>query len=118
MPFEVERSALDSGIMVMTLSGTMTMGNQLQQLEWAIEELTKSDRKRIVFDMSHVTYLDSSALGVLVGCHSAVRRSGGQLRLAGVNKRVVSIFQMTGIEGVLSVDPTRDDSVAALAAKP
>src|SRR5579862_8166089 len=34
MPFEVERSALDSGVTVLALSGSMTMGNQLQQLEW------------------------------------------------------------------------------------
>ncbi len=71
MPFEVERSALDSGVTVLALSGTMTMGNQLQELEWAVEELAKTPQTRVVFDMAHITYLDSSALGVLIGCHSA-----------------------------------------------
>jgi anti-anti-sigma factor len=117
MPFDVERSALDSGVTVLALSGTMTMGNQLQELERAVEELTKNDRKKIVIDLSRVTYLDSSALGVLVGCHGTIRKSGGQLRLAGVSNRVVAIFQMTGIDGVLNVDSTRDRSVSALVSR-
>jgi len=112
MPFEVERSALDSGVMVFALSGTMTMGNQLQQLEWAVQELTKNKQNRIVMDMTRITYLDSSAIGILVGCHGTVRDSGGQLRLAGVSDRVGAIFKMTGVDKLLNLDPTRDASVA------
>jgi anti-sigma B factor antagonist len=113
MPFEVERSAHDSGVMVLALSGTMTMGNQLQELEWVVEELAKTPQNRIVFDMARITYLDSSALGVLIGCHSAVHKSGGQLRIAGINNRVGAILKMTGVDTVLRLDPSRDHSVIA-----
>lgn len=116
MPFEVERTALDSGVMVLTLSGSMTMGNQLQQLEWAVQELIAKNQNRIVLDMSNVSYLDSSAIGVLVGCHGSVRQGGGQLRLAGVASRVSTIFEITGVDKVLNVDRTRGDSVTALSA--
>jgi len=116
MPFEVERSVLDSGVMVLALSGSMTMGNQLQQLEWAVQELAKNKQNRIVLDMSGISYLDSAAIGVLVGCHGTVRNSGGQLRLAGVTSRVGAVFKMTGVDKVLTLDPTRDASVSAFAA--
>ena len=72
MPFEVERTALDSGVMVLSLSGSMTMGNQIQQFEWTLQELTKKNQNRIVLDMSKITYVDSSAIGVLVW-HSITR---------------------------------------------
>jgi len=114
MPFEVERSALDSGVTVLALSGTMTMGNQLQELEWAVEELAKTPQNRVVIDMAGITYLDSSALGVLIGCHSAVQKTGGRLRIAGISSRVGAILKMTGVDTVLSLDPTRDHSVTAL----
>lgn len=114
MPFEVERSALDSGVTVLALSGTMTMGNQLQELEWAVEELSRIPQSRVVFDMARITYLDSSALGVLIGCHSIMHKSGGQLRIAGINHRVGAILEMTGVDTVLSLDPSRDHSVTAL----
>jgi anti-sigma B factor antagonist len=114
MPFEVERTALDSGVTILALTGTMTMGNQLQELEWTVEELAKNAQNRIVFDMSRITYLDSSALGVLIGCHSTVQKSGGRLRIAGINDRVGAILKMTGVDTVLNFDATRDLSVAAL----
>jgi anti-anti-sigma factor len=116
MPFEVERTALDSGVTVIALSGTMTMGSQLQQLEGTLQELTKKNQNRIVLDMSKISYIDSSAIGVLIACHSSVRGSGGQLRLAGITSRVGAVLKMSGVDKVLNVDPTRDDSVSALSA--
>jgi anti-sigma B factor antagonist len=114
MPFEVERSALDSGVTILALTGTMTMGNQLQELEWAVDEMAKNAQNLIVLDMTRITYLDSSALGVLIGCHSAVQKSGGRLRIAGINDRVGAILKMTGVDTVLNLDATRDLSVSAL----
>ena len=114
MPFTTNRSALDSGVVVLALSGTMTMGTQLQQFEWAVEELAKNKQNKVVLDMSLVTYLDSSAIGVLVASTVAVRDSGGQLRLAGVTDRVSMIFRMTGIDSVLKIDTTKDEAVSTL----
>jgi anti-sigma B factor antagonist len=116
MPFALERSDLDSGVTVLAVSGAMTMGDQLQALERVILELARTNRNRIVLEMSRISYLDSSAIGVLIGCHGSVRTGGGQLRLAGVPARVREIFKMTGVDKVLNVDATRDDSVAALSA--
>jgi anti-sigma B factor antagonist len=115
MPFETNRTPLDSGVLALTLTGTMTMGTQLQKFEWMVEELTKNQQTRIVVDMSGITYIDSSAIGALVACHSLVKQSGGQFRLAGLNARVAKIFKMGGVDSVLLIDPTRDAAVAGFA---
>jgi anti-anti-sigma factor len=113
MPFETDRTQLDSGVLLFTLSGTMTMGTQLQRFEWLVDELTKSQQNRIVVDMSGITYVDSSAIGVMVGCFGTVKNAGGQFRLAALNDRVAKIFKMGGVDTVLLIDPTRDAAVAA-----
>jgi anti-anti-sigma factor len=95
----------------------MTMGTQLQRFEWTVEELTKNQQNRIVADMSGISYLDSSAIGVLVGCQGIVKNAGGQFRLAGVTPRVAKIFKMSGVENVLLIDPTRDSAIAQFAAQ-
>ena len=114
MAFDVVSSALESGVQVLTLSGTMTMGSQLQRFEWMVENLLKEQHTRIVVDMSKIGYLDSSAIGVLVACQSLAKNSGGQLRLAAVGDRVGMIFKMAGVVGVLVVDTTTDEAVLAL----
>lgn len=114
MPFSVDRTPLDSGVMVLTLSGTMTMGAQLRELELAVEALTKGENKKIVVDMSGISYIDSSAIGAIVGCHSLAKTSGGQLRLASVSDRVVKILKIAGVDAVLHRDATREVAVATI----
>ena len=114
-PFEIDRKALDSGVVVLALTGTMTMGTQLQKFEETVTELTKEDRNRIVVDMSGISYLDSSALGVLVACHVLVKKANGQLRLAALTDRVAKIVKLVGVDAVLLIDPTRDAAVAGFA---
>jgi anti-sigma B factor antagonist len=116
MPFETARTTLDSGVLELRLTGTMTMGTQLQRFEWLVEELTKDQQNRIVVDMSGITYVDSSAVGVLVACHGMVKQGGGQFRLAGLSDRVAKIFKMGGVDTVLLIDPTRDAAVAGFGA--
>lgn len=94
----------------------MTMGNQLSHFERTVEELVKKQQNKIIFDMSQITYLDSSSIGVLVGCNSIIGGSGGSLRLACVTDRVGMILKMTGLDGFLPCDPSREAAVQALTA--
>ena len=116
MPFDTGRSAADNGVVVLSLTGTMTMGTQLQRFEWVIDELIKGGQNRVVIDMAGITYLDSSAIGVLVGCQGTVRNSGGQFRIAAVTDRVAKIFKLAGVDTVLALDASRDLAIAHFAA--
>jgi anti-sigma B factor antagonist len=116
MPLEVNRTESNSGVIVLALSGRLTMGNQLQHFEWSVADLVKEMKNKIVLDMSGVDHLDSSGIGVLVNCNAVVRNSGGQLRLAAVTDRVQGLLKMTGVGDLLQSNPTRDDAVAAIAA--
>jgi anti-sigma B factor antagonist len=81
-----------------------------------IQDLAKQQQNRILIDMSGITYIDSSAVGVLVASQGVVRQSGGQLRLSGLTERVEKIFKLAGVDGVLTVHSSQDDAVAAFTA--
>jgi anti-sigma B factor antagonist len=57
----------------------------------------------LVIDLSGVTFLDSTGLGVLVGRLKAMRMQGGVLRLAGPTERVVKVFSITGLDRVFDI---------------
>ena len=114
MPIDITQTDSPSGVRVLTLSGTMTMGSHLQRFEWQIEELLKNNQTRIVMDLSAVTYVDSSAIGILVASSGRVKSAGGALRIAGVNDRVMSVLTMTGVNAVLTLDANVNDSLAVL----
>lgn len=114
MPFEQQRIDHESGAIILALKGTMTMGNQLMSLEWAIEELLKSQHLKIVVDMTDISYLDSAAIGVVINCSGKVNAAGGKLRFANPSERVVSTFKLARIYDVLSPDATVEASLEQL----
>jgi len=116
MQFEIERQVMDSGVLVLALSGTMTSTSPIRDFELLVEELAHNQQTRIVVDMAGISHIDSSAIGILVGSHMLVKESGGQLRLAALTDRVRTVFKIAGVENMLYLDPNRDFAVSALSA--
>lgn len=115
MPFTVERGSSESGIEILKLNGRLTLGRELQHLEWTVEEIIKAQQNRVVLDMAGVSFIDSAGVGILIGCHGTLARAGGGLRLAAVTERVGEVFAVTRIDSILLIHPSADDAVKAFA---
>ncbi|HSC28231.1 MAG TPA: STAS domain-containing protein [Vicinamibacterales bacterium] len=61
---EIQKSFVEPDITVMEVSGRITLGRECQRVEWAIEELIEGKQKKVVLDLSKVTYLDSAGIGI------------------------------------------------------
>lgn len=116
MPLKVAHNKLDSGIEVLALAGSLTLGRDAQNFEWTVEELIKNQARRIVIDLTEISFVDSAGIGILVGCHGKVASTGGQLRLAGVAERVLNVFRITKVDSILHLDANVGESVRALGA--
>lgn len=62
---------------------------------------------RVVLDLSQVTFLDSTALGCIVGLRRRVGEAEGELRIVMPAAPTVRIFEITGLDAVLDTYPTR-----------
>ena len=58
----------------------------------------------VVIDFTDVTYMDSTALGVLVAVHQRAEESGGQFRLCGVQPSQMRLLEITGLTEYLTLD--------------
>lgn len=67
----------------------------------------------LVADLSGVTFMDSTGLGVLVGRLKVLRLTGGTMHCVVAEERVRRVFLATGLDAVL---PLHDDVESALAA--
>jgi len=63
--------------------------------------------------MDKVGFLDSSGLGVLVGGLNRVRAHDGSLDLVCTQKRILTIFKITGLTKVFGIHQTLDQAIAA-----
>jgi anti-sigma B factor antagonist len=72
-------------------------------------------KKHLVVDLSKVTFIDSTTLGVLIGGVKRLRPTGGSLALAGPNPAIAKVFEITGLDRIFPIYSTVDDALGGLA---
>jgi anti-sigma B factor antagonist len=88
------------------------------QLKARIAEHVEAGRRRLVLDLSTVTFIDSTAIGVLMGAVMRLDELGGgsvAVVCAEENKRVLRIFEIVGIDSLLELHSSREEAISALA---
>jgi anti-sigma B factor antagonist len=103
---EIQTKKLPPDIVVLEISGKITIGRDCQHLEWTTESLLREKQKKIIFDLTGVTHIDSTGIGIIVMSAGQVKEAGGQLRLAGLNSHVENILKMTNIDKVVTWNAT------------
>jgi anti-sigma B factor antagonist len=103
---EIQTRKLPPDIVVLEISGKITIGRDCQHLEWTVEGLVREQQKKIIFDLTGVSHIDSTGIGIIVMSAGEVKEAGGELRLAGVNAHVEHILKMTNIDKVVTWSPT------------
>ena len=84
------------------------------ELRTELHQLIEGSRaERLVVDLTSVTFLDSSALGVLVGALRRLRERGGELHLVEPPPLARRIFAITKLDTVLELHATRELALAA-----
>lgn len=112
--FSVSSERLDDDLGVIVLSGEVDIYTAPQFRECLLE-LLDSGVKRLVVDLSQITFIDSTALGVLIGGVRRVHSSGGAMTIVVTTRPVERVLSITGLDRVFSMHATRDEALAALA---
>ena len=109
---EIQTKQVPPDITVLEISGKITIGRDCQHLEWTAEGLVRDKHKKIIFDLTGVTHIDSTGIGIIVMSAGQVKEAGGQLRLAGINQHVEHVLKMTNIDKVVAWNPTVTEAAA------
>ena len=98
------------GIRIVDLSGRMTVG-EAATVRDRTRELLAGDVRRFLFNLQEVDYIDSTGLGVLVMCFTAVEKAGGGLKLLNLNRRNVELLVLTKLITVFEIFNDEQDAV-------
>lgn len=67
----------------------------------------------LILDLTEVDFIDSTALGILVGRLQETQASGGVFRLVVDDPFLLKIFHITGFDGVFSIFSQVEDALSA-----
>jgi anti-sigma B factor antagonist len=90
-------------VTVIDAAGRITLGDGASTLRDDIRDLAAKGDKKILMNLSEVSYIDSSGIGELVSGFTTVTNHGGQLKLLGLSKRVKDLLQITKLYTVFEV---------------
>jgi anti-sigma B factor antagonist len=79
----------------------------------AAAEAAIGEARHVVLDMRPVEFVDSSGLSVLMALERTQRRRDGGLRLAGLQRQVWTVFEVTRLYRRFEVYDTLAEAVAS-----
>ena len=99
------------GISVVRVNEARLMYPLLSEFATTITSLIGSGERRVLLDLSTVTYVDSATIGCLMDLYRQATAAGGFLKVAGVQKRVETMLTMTGVQDVLDIHPDAPSAI-------
>ena len=115
MNFDIRTEQLGDDSYVISLAGEVDLYTAPEFKQQLLEVIGQGG-KEVVVDFSDTTFIDSTTLGVLVGGVKRLRSNDGQLSLVCSDRNITKIFEITGLDRVFTIYPTRDEAVAKVKA--
>ncbi len=109
---DIQTKQLQAEVVLLELTGKITIGRDCKQLEWAVEGLVKEGKKKAIIDLTGVTNVDSTGIGIIVMSAGHLKNAGGELRVSGANGHVEQVLKMTNVHQIVSLHPTSDAAAA------
>lgn len=103
MPFIASQAA--NNVTVVRVEGQLIVANR-HELKQIVQDAVDQGARQFVFDFTPTAYIDSSGLGALVSMSKRVRQAGGEMRLAGLNEDLRSLFELTKLDTLFSIFET------------
>jgi anti-sigma B factor antagonist len=111
--FAVTEHPIDSERHVLAVRGEIDLFTA-PELKQVLAESIEAGRVRIIVDLTETTFLDSTALGVLIGAVKRLRSRDGALAIVNVDENISKTFEITGLDQIFTIVPTRDEAVDAV----
>jgi anti-sigma B factor antagonist len=96
LKIEVEKKPEET---IIHCTGRITSGTS-EMLKAVVRPLI-SEARRIVLDLTNISFLDSSGLGTIVGFWVSAKKEKSQLKIMNANKRIIDLFLMSNLAPIL-----------------
>ena len=104
------------GVAIVRINEARLMYPLLSEFANTVTALLGAGERRVLLDMSAVTYVDSATIGCLMDLYRQASAAGGALKLSGVQKRVETMLTMTGAQNFLQIHADEASAVKSFGA--
>ena len=105
-----ERQAGD--VTILDMDGRITIGEGSVALRSAVRRLLEEGKKNLLLNLAGVSYIDSSGIGELVSCYTAINKEKGQLKLLSLTEKLRDLLTITKLLTVFDAFDTEEEALS------
>lgn len=103
MDLFIQQSSPSHRESILTINGEIDVYTA-PELRDKLLPLCEQEKHKVTVNLSGVTYMDSTGLGVFIGAYKASQSAGGALSLTGLSPRVTRLFEITGLNELMTIE--------------
>jgi stage II sporulation protein AA (anti-sigma F factor antagonist) len=103
-----------SDSLVVTLVGELDHHSAEEVRVKIDDRIDRENIKKMIFDFSEVTFMDSSGIGVVIGRYKKLSMRKGELSIVSVNKSIKRVFELSGMFKIIKVYENLDEAVRSI----
>ena len=104
---------IKDNIAVVCVKGKLMGGKETDACHLTVKDAIGQGYNQVVADLSHVKWVNSKGLGMLMACFTSCKNAGGDFKLAGATEKTRSLLMMTKLLTVFDAFDTVDEAIAA-----
>ena len=107
------KQSLQGEIMVLHVSGKIMGGPDHEKFQGEIKELVSQGHVDVLLNMSKVSWVNSTGLGILVSAFHTLKKNSGRLKICEVNDRIDNILNVAQLKLVFETYEKCDEALAS-----
>lgn len=102
---------IQKGVLVVALTGELDLNSADRYREAIDSAIMRTGAMYLVFDLSEVTFIDSSGLGMMLGRYKKIEQKGGRSAMCGIGSQLSRMIEVSGLRKLMPVYETREDAI-------
>ena len=104
----------EPGALVMRIDGEIDHRYATRIRREADRQIVTYPDKTFIIDLTSVSFMDSSGIGVIIGRYKLSKSFGSRVIIVSSNKAVNKILDMSGIKKIINIYDTLEDALNSL----
>jgi anti-anti-sigma factor len=98
---------------IVALDGRLAVGGPVDEFraKW-MDVVVDASIRNVVLNLEKVTMVDSSGIGTIIRCHSALAKNGGTMKIVGASHSIREAFKITRLDRVFEFHDTEESALA------
>lgn len=100
-------------VIVLELKGKLMGGSEANLLRDTMKDLIIADKRKVLIDLAHVSWIDSTGLGTLISAYTSLKKAEGELKLLRLTKKIHNLLVITQLITVLEDWDDEKEAIAS-----